>query len=138
MTSFWVPRSHEIREAWAVHKAVRRYDENLAFGRNEQTGQWCVFMRQGTGEAASDKDLPILGFDDIPTVDAAIDRLQKSDARRRGKDILDELNKHNRDIQEERKRAADDAVGEAARAFEWGYRKMGKHPVPRIYVPGKD
>lgn len=137
--SIWVPQhAADDRQAWKVHQAVKRYDENLAFGRNEQTGQWCIFLRQGTSQATTTNDLPVLGFDDIPSVDAALDKLRASDARRRGQDILKELDKHNRSINEERQRAADDAVGEAARAFEWGYRKMGKHPVPRIYVPGKD
>lgn len=138
-SGLWVPaHAAEQRDAWKVHQAVKQYDENLAFGRNEQTGQWCIFLRQGTSAATTTGDLPILGFPDIPSVDAAMDRLRESDARRRGKDILDELEKHNRSIKEERKRAADDAIGEAAKAFEWGYRKMGKHPNPRIFVPGKD
>lgn len=137
MASIWVPRSHEYREAWDVHKAVRRYDENLAFGRNEETGQWCIFMRQGTGEAASNKDLPILGFNHIPEVNEAIDRLERSDARRRGQEIIKELQAHNEDIQQERERRAQEAEGEAAAALAWGFRKQGFNPFPRIFVPGR-
>ena len=134
--SLWVPaHAADDREAWKVHQAVKQYDENLAFGRNEETGQWCIFMRQGTNKMASTGDLPILGFNTIPTPDEALTRLINSDARRRGSEILDELRKHNEDINAERNRRADDAVGMAAEAFEWGFRKMGKAPTTRIYVP---
>lgn len=136
--SLWVPGKSDQPNAWRVHQAVRMYDENLAFGRNEETGQWCIFMRQGTTQAASTNDLPILGFNDIPHPDDAITRLRKSDARRRGQEILDELNKYNEDINLERKRRADDAIGQTAEAFEYGFRKMGKHPQSRIFVPGRD
>lgn len=133
----WVPASHEIREATAVRNAVRTYDPDLSFGRNEETGQWCIFLRQGANKAASEWDLPILGFNDIPSPEAAMDRLIASDARRRGTEILDELNKSNQDIEDLRKRRADDAIGSTAEAFEHGFRKMGKHPSARIFVPGK-
>lgn len=134
----WVPaHAVEQRDAWKVHQAVKQYDENLAFGRNEQTGQWCIFMRQGTSKATTTGDLPILGFNDIPHPDDAIARLQKADAQRRGREILDELNAHNESIEAHRKAAADDAIGQTAEAFEWGYRKMGKHPNTRIFIPGR-
>lgn len=136
--SLWVPRKMDQPDAWKVHQAVRMYDEDLAFGRNEETGQWCIFMRQGTNKAADTNDLPILGFNDIPSVDEAMDRLRKSDARRRGREILAELNKHNEDINRERKARADDGIRAAAEGFEWGFRKMGKAPTTRIFVPGRD
>lgn len=134
----WVPEhAADQRDAHRVHVAVKQYDENLAFGRNEQTGQWCIFMRQGTSAPTNTGDLPILGFNDIPHPDDAIARLMKADARRRGREILDELNAHNESIQEARRAAADDAIGQTAEAFEWGYRKMGKHPNTRIFIPGR-
>lgn len=136
--SLWVPaHAADQREAWKVHQAVKQYDENLAFGRNEETGQWCIFMRQGTNQATTEHDLPILGFNEIPNPDDAIARLMKSDARRRGNEILDELNAHNEDINAERKRKADEAIGSAAEAFDWGFRAMGRHPNSRIFVPGR-
>lgn len=137
MTNIWVPGSHEIREATAVRNAVRTYDPDLSFGRNEETGDWCIFLRQGTNKAASTNDLPILGFGkDIPAPEAAMTRLLNSDARRRGTEILDELNKNNQDIEDIRKRKADEGIGLMAEGFDWGFRKMGKHPSARIFVPG--
>lgn len=138
-TALWVPQhAADDRAAWKVHQAVKQYDENLAFGRNEQTGQWCIFLRQGTNKITDTHDLPILGFPEIPHPDDAVKRLMQTDARRRGHEILDELNAHNESIEEIRKAKADDAIGQTAEAFEWGYRQMGKHPNTRIFVPGKD
>lgn len=133
--SLWVPGKTDDYAAWKVNKAVNAYDEDLAFGRNDETGQWCVFMRQGTSSVATAGDLPILGFNEVPHPDDAIARLQSADARRRGREILDELNKHNENINAERKARADDGITATAEGFEWGFRKMGKHPQSRVFVP---
>lgn len=77
-----------------VDAAVREYDENLRFGRNEESGQWCVFLVR-RGEAP----LPILGFDDIPHPEDVAKRLYRADALRRGEEILDEINRHNRELE---------------------------------------
>ncbi|HEY6018882.1 MAG TPA: hypothetical protein VIY48_03035 [Candidatus Paceibacterota bacterium] len=135
--SIWVPSSMQDREAAKINAVVRRYDPDLGFGKNEQTGQWCVFMRQGSTQMADNKDLPVLGFNHIPSEDEVMHRLHKTDARRRGREILDELNKHNEDIREVKRKGAEDAAGIAAEAWDWFLRKDGTHPFPRVFFPGR-
>jgi hypothetical protein len=94
-------------------------------------------MRQGETEDSRGGDLPILGFDDIPSPDAVKKRLYESDALRRGDEILDSINKHNDEINQRFADAADEAAWEAAEYMEWFRRQDGTHPVPRIFVPGK-
>lgn len=131
----WVPPGSYDRAAKAVSKAVREYDERLGFGINQETGQWCIFMRQGETEETRGGDLPILGFNTIPSPDEAKRRLYETDARKRGDEILNNLRRHNEEINRRFEDAASDASGEAAEAMEWFNRKVGTHPVPRVFVP---
>lgn len=133
----WVPGSFEFREAGAVRKAVKEYDPNLDFGKNERTGQWCIFLRQGTTAVSQENDLPILGFEDIPHPDDALRRLYQSDALRTGHEIQKKLERHNAELEKQRDLAAEEATAETAEAFDWGFRQMGKAPHSKIFIPGR-
>lgn len=138
MTEIWTPRSHEDRRAAEARKAVKEYDPNLDFGLNTKTGQWCVFLRRGTMPGSADHDLPILGFSDIPSHDQVKKRLYQTDALRRGHEILDDIDRRNREAEKIREAPRRDKDGQVAEAFEWGFRKMGSEKtVPRVYMPGK-
>lgn len=130
----WTPPKSYDRAAKAAAQAAREYDARLGFGRNEDTGQWVVFIRQGETEETKGGDLPILGFNTIPSPDDVKERLYKSDAVRRGSEILDAINRHNDEISQKFEDAADDAIGETAEAMEWFNRVNGTHPVPRVFV----
>lgn len=134
-STFWVPASHEDRGAHLVNLAVREYDPDLSFGRNEQTGQWCIFLKHGTTAVTSEGDLPILGFSHIPTPEQATKRLYETDARRRGREIVDSIQRHNEELQRQTDVKAQEASDETAEAFEWGFRKMGAAPVSKVFVP---
>lgn len=136
--NIWVPPSVTHREAASVAVAVRDYDPNLSFGRNEKTGQWCIFLRQGTSEATAQADLPIMGFNDIPHPHDALRRLQQADALRTGREILDNLERVNRDIRKDSELKADQAVQESAEAFDWGFRQMGKAPHAKVFINRED
>lgn len=113
-----------------VDKAVQEYDENLRFGRNEETGQWCIF-RIVRGMAP----LPILGFNDIPHPDDALRRLYSVDAQRRGEEILTEMNRHNAELEKVQEDAASEADGLAAEVYEHAFRMMGKTPYTKSFRP---
>lgn len=136
--NIWVPPSATHREAAAVAVAVRDYDPNLSFGLNEQTGQWCIFLRQGTSEATAQADLPIMGFSDIPYPNDAIRRLHQADALRTGREILDQVERVNKDIQHQKDLVATQAVEETAEAFDWGFRQMGKAPHAKVFINRED
>lgn len=136
-TNIWVPESFGHREAVRVRRAVKEYDPNLDFGRNELTGQWCIFLKRGTSEMANEVDLPVLGFQEIPHPDDALARLRQSDALRTGNEILDKISKNNADIEERREIAAQEASAQAAEGFDWGFRQMGKAPHSKVFIPGQ-
>ena len=56
----WVPASHQMRETVPLQRALRDYDERLTFGRNEDNGDWCVFLN-----LRGERPIPVLGFGDI-------------------------------------------------------------------------
>lgn len=136
--NIWVPESFGHREVVRVRRAVKEYDPNLDFGKNELTGQWCIFLKRGTSEVTREVDLPILGFNDIPHPDDALTRLRQSDALRTGNEILDKITRNNQDIEDRREVAAQEAAHEAAEGFDWGYRQMGKAPHSKVFIRGKD
>ena len=137
-TNIWVPPSVGFKEETAVRTAVKEYDPNLDFGRNENTGQWCIFLKHGTSQATSKNDLPILGFDSVPHPDAALRRLHQADALRRGREIMDSIERHNDSIRDGLERETDDAGGQLAETFEWAFRKMGKAPHSKTIITRKD
>ena len=136
-SNIWVPESFGHREVVRVRRAVKEYDPNLDFGRNELTGQWCIFLKRGTSKATEEVDLPIMGFNDIPHPDDAISRLHQADALRTGNEILDKIVKNNDDIEARREVAAQEASAQAAEGFDWGFRQMGKAPHTKVFIPGK-
>jgi hypothetical protein len=131
----WLPGGFERREIEAVRKAVAAYDSNLDFAKNENTGQWCVFLKHGTMAGASRGDLPVLGFRDMPTPDQAVKKLYQSDAARHGKELLDDINRHNDDIHAGYAERTKNAEGELAEAFEWGMRTSNITPHKKVYIP---
>lgn len=124
-----------------VDKAVREYDERLRFGRNELTGDYCIFIkmpRNYIGGVPSPEGplYPVIGFGkEIPEAGYAIHRLRKADTMRHGEAILREMNKHNESVTADIDKAADDAVGIAAEAIEWFNRDQAKTRYTKIYRP---
>lgn len=136
MTNIWVPPSYRDRGLVEARRAVKDYDSELEFGLNEQTGQWCVFIPQGTNGVTMERDLPVLGFNHIPTRDEVQKRLYESDARRRGYEILDAIQRHNDQLHAEQAKISD-ADREVAEKFAWGFKKMGSEKAPtQVYMPG--
>lgn len=137
-TNIWVPDSFQDRQAASVDTAVREYDHNLGFGKNERTGQWCIFLRHGSNELTAEADLPIMGFNSIPHPDDALRRLHQADALRTGREILDQIERANKDIQSKKDEAAAQASAETAEAFDWGFRQMGKAPYAKVFINRED
>lgn len=120
-------------EVLGVERVVEQYDERLYFDLNDETRQWCIYLKT----PPSEPDIPVIGFERKPHPDDALKAMVQADALRQGEEILDGMRKRNWDKDEPLRAKADDAAGQAAEALEWGYRKMGKHPVARIFVPNE-
>lgn len=132
-TSIWLPNKGDTNfAALRVDKAVKEYDENLSFGQNNDTGDWCIFLIR-RGEAP----LPVIGFGrEIPHPEDAIKRLYRADAQRRGNEILDEINRHNAGLEKVRDDAAQEGEARLAEVAEWALRHEGRTSHKKV-VMGK-
>lgn len=125
--NIWVPRRGEVDiRAWSIDRRVREYDERLMFGRNESTGDWCIFIRM---PAPSDP-FPVIGFQDrIPEPDEALDRLRAADTMRHGDKIYKDAIRSQMKYRDDLEYASDQAASESVDAVEFLLRKHGKSPV---------
>lgn len=117
----------------AAQKAVEEYDADLLIGRNEQTGEWVVLLdsRREIGPH------PVLHLGpELPGVDALKRRLYQADVRRRGHKIVNDIVRERARAEALAKSEMHDAAGEVAEALEVLARRDGRHPIPRIFVPG--
>ena len=130
--NIWIPGRGELNmQAYKVDRAVNEYDERLMFGRNEDTGDWCVFIRLPDGKPP----YPVLGFQDtIPDPRDAITRLQQGDTLRHGERIYKEI----LDSEKQRRAlldyASDQAAGDAAERTEHMMRQRGASPVIKVFM----
>jgi hypothetical protein len=132
MSAIWIPGAGMVdMNVRRVQAAVEEYDESLRFGRNEDTGQWCVYKLMGS----SAPPVPILAFDNIPHPDDVFRRLYQTDALRHGAEILDQMNRENEDLRKPFEDAANEGAGIAAEAFEWGTRMAKGAEAHKIIVP---
>lgn len=116
-----------------VAKAVEEYDASLVLGQRQDTGEWVVFLRNGPHQGEA---FPLLGLGhELPSADKVKELLFKRDVKRNGAKIYDDIVRSMESKRREAKSAASDASGQAAEALEYGFRKMGKHPSPRVFIP---
>ena len=133
MTEIWTPGlglvPAHIRSA---QKAVEEYDADMSIGRDERDGNWVVMLERGPQGAH-----PVLGLGtELPAPEEIKRRLYMSDVRKRGREIVADIERHNA---QQRKRLRDEtheAAGEVAEAMDTALHLMKRHPVPRIFVPG--
>jgi hypothetical protein len=130
----WLPdQGYVSTDVWRVDQAVKAYDERLSFKFNDETQEWCVFIRM-PGSAPA---VPVLGFGaSVPQVDVAMERLVRSDAKRNGEKIYDDMLRSQEKYRAELEYAASQASEEAAEPTEWLLRKHGKSPIVKSFSKG--
>ena len=123
----WIPNmgDYDMR-AWKVDRKVREYDERLMFGRNEDTGDWCIFIRM----PAPRDPFPVIGFQNtIPDPEEALIRLRNADTMRHGdriwREVVDSQKKYKADLEYK----SDQAAQDSAERVEHLMRQHGKSPV---------
>jgi len=133
--SIWIPGRGQmvIRELQAA-RAVEEYASDLILGFRKDTQEWVVFKQGGP----DGQPFPVFGLGrELPTPEEIQKRLYLADTKRRGGQIVEEVNRRNEARQQAARDVADGAAEIAAEAFDWALRKEG-HGNQRIFVPGKD
>jgi hypothetical protein len=132
MSGIYIPGHGEMSwEEARVDRAVREYDERLFFARNEETWDWCVFVKMPRPEPA----FPIVGFGNtIPSVDVVMERVRRADTMRNGDKIYNDLVKSQMDFKKQHDDKASEASAESSEVVEHFLRKHGKSPVIKEFI----
>ena len=119
--------------ALKVENADRAYDERLMFARNEETGDWCVFIRMPRPA----EPYPVCGFGrEIPEVDDVMLRIRRADTMRNGEAIYKDLVKSQEQHRAALKYKGDQATDESVEVVEHFMRKHGKSPIIKSLPKG--
>ena len=134
MTSLFIPgRGSVDTRAWRVDQAVNEYDERLLFAKNEETGDWCVFVRMPGAEPP----YPVCGFGrEIPSVDDVMLRIRRADTMRNGDAIYNDLVRSQEKYRAELAYKGDQAADESVEVVEHFMRKHGKSPIIKSLPKG--
>jgi len=115
---------------YKVDAAVRQYNERLSFGLNEDTQEYCIFMRMPHPEPV----LPILGFGrEVPHPDAACKKLWESDTMIHGDKILNDILKSQEEYKAALRYNSDQASADSAERVEHLMRMNGDSPVIKSF-----
>ena len=115
---------------YKVDAAVRQYNERLSFGLNEDTQEYCIFMRMPHPEPT----LPILGFGrEVPHPDVACKKLWESDTMIHGDKILKDILKSQDEYKKMLRYNSDQASADSAERVEHLMRMNGDSPVIKSF-----
>src|SRR5690348_6157740 len=92
-TKLWIPTARgeiDVR-AWRVNLALKEYDERLTLAQNQDTGDWCVYMKMKPGSEM--EYFPVFGLGpEMPTdPQPVMERVYKGDLVRQGEKLLREV-----------------------------------------------
>lgn len=133
--ALWLPSSYRVLNEREAAKAVEEYDPGLVLGQRRDTNEWVVFAKEGP----EGQPFPVFGLGTaLPTPLEIKRRLHNSDVRRNGRKVITDILRRQEAQQKAARAAREEKTGIAAEHFEHAFRKEGKHPVPRIFIPGKD
>lgn len=132
--NIWIPNKGDMdTRAWRVDKAMSEYDERLMFGRNEETGDWCVFIRMPRPQPP----YPVLGFGDtIPEAHVALERLRASDTLRHGDKIYNDVMRSQKEYKAQFEYSSNQAAEESVEVIEHMMRKKGDSPIIKSLPKG--
>lgn len=121
----WLPSGRDYR-AYKVDQAVREHDDRLMFGRNQETGDWCIFIRM----PGDREPFPVIGFQQtIPEPHEAIRKLNEGDTRKHGDRMLMEARRADERRRRELDYVSDQAAQDAAERTEHMMRQRGASPI---------
>jgi hypothetical protein len=112
----------------ALDRAAREYDERLRVGKNEDTGDWCVFIQMARGTFPPNDLYPLYGMGQdenaLPEPHELKKKLYETDTVRHGDELRQRMNRENEDLKRAQAKKAEAAEEIAAEAYEWGLRRM--------------
>jgi hypothetical protein len=121
----WLPNGKDYR-AYKVDQAVREHDDRLMFARNEETGDWCIFIRM----PGDRPPFPVIGFQNtIPEPHEAITKLNAGDTRKHGDRLLMEARRADEQRRKALEYVSDQAASDAAERTEHMMRQRGASPI---------
>jgi hypothetical protein len=101
------------------------------FARNEDTGDWCVFVRMPRPE----DPFPVFGFGDrIPDPSEALSRIQEGHLVKHKERIWNEIVDSQAKYRSDLAYNGDQAVEESAEVVEFFLRQHGKSPVVKEFI----
>lgn len=130
MSSIYLPGQGLVDiDVARAHAASQEYDRRCSFKRHPESGQWCNFMQMPRG--FDPPEVPVKGWDHIPTPDEVKKFLSESDAEKHGDKLRQNLNARNEKRKGESRYAQEQKDGEAAEYMDHIIRKGGDHPFHR-------
>lgn len=134
MTDIWLPGLGNVPfNVMEAGNAVSDYDADLMLGRNNKTGDWHVLVKNGPHDG---QPFPVFYIGpELPPYDVIQKMLYEHDVRRHGAKIVAAIERKKAVARKHADDAALDIAGETAEYIEHAFRKLGKHPNPRVFVP---
>ena len=132
----WIPGSlgQVDVQTWRISQALKEYDERLCLARNEDNGQWCVYVRMPRGGDWPEL-LPIFGLTQPPhdprtlEVEDVLRRVHQADALRQGEKILDDIVNTNDGIRRGFEQRTQEATAQVAEVAASAMMRAGTAPV---------
>jgi hypothetical protein len=111
--------------------AVTEYGDHLMLARENDTDDWVVLMKRGP----EGRPFPVFNLGrELPAPEEIKRRLYMADVRRRGPEIVHEVERANEQRRKHDRDEAHDAAGELAEAIEWAQRHMDKTSHKHVYM----
>lgn len=134
MSNIYIPGRGEMHfDELRIDYSVKKYDERLFFGRNADTGDWCVFIKMPRPM----NPYPVIGFGQVvPPLDVVMERIEQADTMRVGNKIYDEIVRSQKEYKNNLEYNASQASEESAEVVEHFLRKHGKSPIVKSFSKG--
>lgn len=134
MGALWLPGQGMVSlEGSRIGRAVSEYDDRLFYARNDETGDYCIFIKMGPGNPP----YPLYGWREEPSVEEALRVVQDRDTKRRGDEILREMHKQRELAHAEQDYRASEAAGIYAEGLESYLHDQGQTRYFRSLRPLK-
>ena len=133
--SIWIPTRKGVVsvKVWKLSEAIKTFDSRLDLGFNNDSGEWCVFYCVSRMQP----HIPIFGLgkeEELPESKELLDRLDRSDAKKYGETILNDMNARNAKNLLHYETKVEDGTWALVDSLDSFYRRMGTHPTKTPYI----